>query len=49
LKIAQERAKRIIPVILDNTDLPSELKDKKYIDLRENKDEGIKELIRAVS
>jgi len=48
IKLAKEKGKRIIPVLVEDTQLPPDLSDLKYVDLRWNKEEGLKTVVEAV-
>ena len=48
IKLAKEKGKRIIPVLLEDIQLPPDLSDIKYVDLRWNKEEGLKTVVEAV-
>jgi predicted nucleotide-binding protein len=45
--IAKAKGKKIIPVILRSGELPSDIEELMYIDLRQDKDDGIKKLVDA--
>lgn len=48
IKLAKSKGKKIIPVLTETAIVPANIKDLKYVDLREEKEKGIKELIEAV-
>ena len=47
IRLAKERGKKIIPVILESGELPNDIEGLKYIDLRKNKEVGIREIVDA--
>ncbi len=49
LKLAKEKSLRVIPVVVENAELPQDVKDITYIDFRSNTEEGLRRLTEAVS
>ena len=49
LGMAQAKGKRIIPVLLEDTQIPSDLEGLRYVDLRRDKESGIQELVKAIT
>lgn len=49
LSMAQAKGKKIIPVLLEDAQLPANLQGLKYIDLREKDKEAVQELVRATT
>jgi hypothetical protein len=49
LKIALEKKKRIVPVLMEKTDVPISLRGLRYIDLTGNTQKGMNELIEAAT
>jgi TIR domain len=48
IKVAKEKGKRIIPILIEGAELPSDLFGIEYVDLRENAEEGIRAVVEAV-
>ena len=46
---AEKNKVKIIPLRLDNAEVPQLLKNKKYADFREDYNEGIREILRAIA
>jgi hypothetical protein len=49
LELAMAKGIRVIPVLLSDVPVPSELQGIQYIDLRENSEKGIQDLVQAVT
>lgn len=49
LDIAYKKQKRIIPVLLENAEIPEILMDIQYIDLHSDKQKGLDNLIKAIA